>query len=198
MEQNEAAAVVAQDVPAENPAENPAEETPAENPAEAPAENAPEENGETPDGEEGESPEKRREALLSAVRRDAESNARERVIAGWKSEEQELRQLYPNFSLDNELRQNPEFGQLLQCGVSVRRAFEAANFEKIMAGALKSAAANAGMKIAGAIRENTSRAQENPALDRAPAVRRIDVSKLSGEDIMKIIGDVSRGAKISF
>ena len=122
----------------------------------------------------------------------------ESVLASWRREEQATREIYPSFSMKNELLNEPVFGTLLKSGVGVRRAYECVHLEEIIGSAIRYAVADIGRKTA----LNSSRAQsrpgENSVLDRAASVARTDVNSLTDRDIKRILAEVSRGAKISF
>lgn len=122
----------------------------------------------------------------------------ESVLASWRREEQATREIYPSFSMKNELLNEPMFGTLLKSGVGVRRAYECVHLEEIIGSAIRYAVADIGRKTA----LNSSRAQsrpgENSVLDRAASVARTDVNSLTDRDIKRILAEVSRGAKISF
>ena len=122
----------------------------------------------------------------------------EAVLASWRREEQATREIYPSFSMKNELLNEPMFGTLLKSGVGVRRAYECVHLEEIIGSAIRYAVADIGRKTA----LNPSRAQsrpgENSVLGRAASVTRTDVNSLTDRDIKRILSEVSRGAKISF
>ena len=122
----------------------------------------------------------------------------ESVLASWRREEQATREIYPSFSMKNELLNEPVFGTLLKSGVGVRRAYECVHLEEIIGSAIRYAVSDIGRKTA----LNSSRAQsrpgENSVLDRAASVARTDVNSLTDRDIKRILAEVSRGAKISF
>lgn len=176
------------------------------------AENAEAESGEAPDttaGEEAEktpdtAPENARKDELDAVKslsetigelkKRTEVNGR---IAAWEKEAEEMKDTYPAFDLGKELK-NGDFRALLGAGVPLRRAYEAVNLEKILGAAMRYAAVNAGRKAAENLAKQTMRPQENGVLDRASSVKRTDVGSLTEKDIIRILGEVSKGAKISF
>lgn len=108
------------------------------------------------------------------------------------------KETYPGFDLKTELQRNPEFKSLLRAGISVRRAYEVTNFENILASAMRWAALTAGKKAAENISTQSRRVQENSVLDRAASVKHTDVNSLTRGDILKILDEVSRGAKIKF
>jgi|GEM_PF-504899 len=144
--------------------------------------------------------EKERNESMSFIREKAEEamakKAAEKLAERLKSEAQELKSIYPDFSLPREISSSPELRQLLQGGVSLRRAYEAVNLEKILMSSMRYAALQAGKAAADSVR--SSRVQENSLAGNAASVTKRDVKSLTEKDIMKIISDVSRGARISF
>lgn len=126
-----------------------------------------------------------------------QKRAAENLSAYLSAEQEKLREIYPSFSLEEELKNSPEFRHLLTSGVSLRRAFETVNLEKIMGSALRYAVMSAGKKTADSIK-NSKRVNENSLQDSASSVKRTDVNSLTEKDIMRILSQVSKGAKISF
>ena len=164
----------------------------AEKPAEAEAEDP---AGPSPQTAAPDEPSSRamRETLLVRLR-----GARARQIAErWAAEAQALKKIYPDFDLRTALRGNPDFAALVRAGLPLQRAYEAANLEEILTSALRYAAVRGGRRAADALRE-APRPQENSVLDRASSLRTTDVNSLTQKDILRIIGEVNRGAKITF
>ena len=122
----------------------------------------------------------------------------ESVLASWRREEQATREIYPSFSMKNELLNEPVFGTLLKSGVGVRRAYECVHLEEIIGSAIRYAVADIGRKTALNSSRTQSRPGENSVLDRAASVARTVVNSLTDRDIKRILAEVSRGAKISF
>ncbi len=141
--------------------------------------------------------EEKRAAAAMAAEKLIKKRASENLAAYLSGESEKLREIYPSFSLEKELKNSPEFRHLLTAGVSLRRAFETVNLEKIMGSALRYAVMSAGKKTADSIR-NSGRVSENSLQDSASSVKRTDVNSLTEKDIMKILSEVSKGAKISF
>ncbi len=169
----------------------------------AAAENAPEGEktaSEAPQNEE-KSAEMTETELLKAVKAAFEENEKysrvNEVLGEWKKDAEELKRIYPGFEPADALK-TPGMEQLLTAGVPLRRAFETLNLEKIIGSAMRYASLNAGKRTADALLRHGSRPQENGSLDRASTVKRTDVKSLTEKDIIKILGEVSRGAKISF
>jgi hypothetical protein len=121
-----------------------------------------------------------------------------RITQAWEKEAEEMKALYPGFDLRREIRENSGFASLLQAGVGVRRAWEAANLEAILGEAMRYAAVTAGKKTAQGVLRQAGRVQENSVLDRASSLSHRDVNSLTGPDILKILDAVSRGATIKF
>ena len=141
-------------------------------------------------------PEKKGDAV-GFVRAYLREKAEREVKEYFRSEEEKLREIYPSFSFENELKTSPEFRQLIKSGVSPRRAFETVNLEKIMGQALKYAVMSTGKRTAD-IMKNSARVSENSLLDTASSVKRTDVNNLTEKEIRRIISEVGKGAKITF
>ncbi len=136
--------------------------------------------------------------VLSRAALTARIRAAEAAAARWEKEAEDLKQIYPFFSLEHSLRADRGFVSLLKAGVPVRLAFEAANLEKILGAAMRYAAGTAGKRTVQSILAGTGRVRENPVLDRASSVRKKDVGSLTDREIMKILQQVSNGEKITF
>lgn len=100
--------------------------------------------------------------------------------------------------MSSELLNEPLFGVLLKNGVGVRQAYECVHLKEIIGSAVRYAVAETGRRAAGAKNGSSTRPGENSVLDRASSVTRTDVKNLTEKDIMRILSDVSKGAKISF
>lgn len=159
------------------------------------------ENGESAsDG--GQEDENETEKLLGSVRETLREQIKaaetEEVLAAWRREEAAAREIYPSFSMSSELLNEPLFGVLLKNGVGVRQAYECVHLKEIIGSAVRYAVAETGRRAAGAKNGSSTRPGENSVLDRASSVTRTDVKNLTEKDIMRILSDVSKGAKISF
>ncbi len=135
--------------------------------------------------------------FIDKVRETLKLRAAENVRDTLLRESDELRKIYPSFDLQRELTSSPEMKQLLLSGVPLRRAFEAVNLEQIMGSVLRFAVMKAGKDTADALRGN-ARVQENSLSDRASSVKRTDVKNLTEKEILKIIEDAGKGARITF
>lgn len=170
----------------------------------APDEAAPDkaqENGESAsDGgqEDGNETEKLLGSVRETLREQIKAAETEEVLAAWRREEAAAREIYPSFSMSSELLNEPLFGVLLKNGVGVRQAYECVHLKEIIGSAVRYAVAETGRRAAGAKNGSSTRPGENSVLDRASSVTRTDVKNLTEKDIMRILSDVSKGAKISF
>ena len=116
----------------------------------------------------------------------------------WEQEAEELKQIYPFFSLEDAMRTDKGFVSLIRAGVPVRLAFEAANLEKILGAAMRYAAGAAGKRLAQSLRAGAGRVRENPVLDRAASVRKKDVGSLTEREILTILKQVGNGERVTF
>lgn len=159
------------------------------------------ENGESAsDGgqEDGSETEKLLGSVRETLREQIKAAETEEVLAAWRREETAAREIYPSFSMSSELLNEPLFGVLLKNGVGVRQAYECVHLKEIIGSAVRYAVAETGRRAAGAKNGSAARPGENSVLDRASSVTRTDVKNLTEKDIMRILSDVSKGAKISF
>ncbi len=136
------------------------------------------------------------DAVSEKIEKALAQKAAERLSSFLQEEAQRLREIYPSFELHREISSSPELRQLLSCGVSLRRAYETVNLEKILSSSMRYAAVRAGKTAADSVR--STRVQENSLTGNAASVSRTDVRNLTEKDIMRIISEVNRGAKISF
>ena len=120
-----------------------------------------------------------------------------RDFDGWVAQAEELRQLYPGFDLAKEC-ENADFMADLKAGKSVRKAYEAAHLEEILAGAIQHTADSVKKTVTDGIRARGMRPAENGTSARAGVVVKDDVNSLTDEDLDRVIKLVKRGANISF
>lgn len=127
---------------------------------------------------------------------ELDNQAREQYMA-WFDEGEKLKELYPNFDLASEV-QNPDFIRDLESGRSVRKAYEAAHLDEIMAGALQRTAQNAAQGAINSIRARGMRPSENGASNRPGVVVKNDVNNLTDADLDRIVAQVRAGKTIRF
>ena len=116
---------------------------------------------------------------------------------GWVEEAEELKALYPNFDFRKEC-ENKDFVSDINAGKSVRKAYEAAHLEEILAGAIQHTAESVKKSVTDGIRARGIRPTENGSASKPGTVVKDDVNSLTDDDIDKIIKLVKRGAKIGF
>lgn len=120
------------------------------------------------------------------------------IWAEWLKQAEQLKSIYPSFNFEKELN-NPEFSQYIRIpGVDVRKAYELAHKDDIIAGAMQFTAQTVERKLANKIMANGARPNENGMNSQSAAVVKSDVSQLSKADRQEIIRRVARGDKISF
>ena len=145
-----------------------------------------------------ESPENERlSAVHKAARETVRKNNSLRLLGSLENEAQKVKEIYPSFDLKESLRSSPDMCRLVSLGVGLRHAYEVCNLDSILGSAIGYAVKQAGKKTAEAIK-NSGRVTENSLQDRASSVKRTDVKNLTEKEIMKIIAEVGKGAKITF
>ncbi|MBQ6065254.1 MAG: hypothetical protein IJK89_00395 [Clostridia bacterium] len=150
-------------------------------------------NEETPEENNEGSEDVMRKAALAARLKAAQAAADR-----WEQEAEELKRIYPFFSLEDAMRNDKGFVSLIRAGAPVRLAFEAANLEKILGAAMRYAAGAAGKRLAQSLQAGAGRVRENPVLDRAASVRKKDVGSLTEREILKILKQVGNGERVTF
>ena len=126
----------------------------------------------------------------------AQENA-DRMYRQWLEQEQETRQVYPQFSLEAEM-ENEQFLRLMRSGVDVKTAYEVVHKDEIIPAAMQFAAKTAEQKVVNKIRAGGARPMENGVQDQSASLVKTDVSQLSKADRAEIIRRVERGEKIRF
>ena len=122
----------------------------------------------------------------------------QQLIAQWQSDAAELQQAFPAFDLEQELRANEAFNELLSNGVDVRTAFLSTHIDDILNGANAYAQRTATQNVVNNIQRRAARPAEG-ALNHSPAIqRKADPSKLTNEDIDEINRRVEAGETIGF
>lgn len=135
--------------------------------------------------------------LKKQMREQSVRENADRIYAGWLEQSDALKQIYPNFDLDAEIK-NPRFVDLLKNNVDVRTAYEVLHKDSIISGAMRFAADTVQKKLANNIIAGGNRPSENGIGQTSPAVVKNDVSQLSRADREEIIRRVARGEKIRF
>ena len=120
----------------------------------------------------------------------------DRIYAEWVKQAESTKQVYPDFNLEQEVINNPQFVDLLRNNIDVRTAYEVTHKDDIIAGAMQFAAKEAEAKLTKSIAANGSRPNENGISSRGASQVKSDVSKLTKADREEIARRVARGEKI--
>ena len=99
----------------------------------------------------------------------------------WDKQSANLRQMFPNFNLDQELR-NPDFENALRSGLSMERAFYAAHGDEIFSGAMESTAQAVRQATVQDMAARRTRPKENALGTNASASVSKDVHKLTRQE----------------
>ena len=135
------------------------------------------------------------ERLRAAQEEAARQAAADQQIAIWQKEADELKQQFPTFDL-NVLLQNEQARMLIGKGVSLKNTFIACNADNILEGAMAYTAQTVAQKTADTIASKGGRPRENGLSGQASASSRIDVSKLTNEQMAEINRRVMAGERI--
>lgn len=115
----------------------------------------------------------------------------------WLKEAEELKQLYPGFDLATEL-ENEEFrDDLINSNKSLRRVYESAHLDEIIAGAIQTTATKVRESVTNDIKARGMRPPENGMRSGSVSVKK-DVNDLTDKDIERIYKRVKMGDTISF
>lgn len=141
----------------------------------------------------------RENRALHEQQRQAENEwAINRQMEEWRNQEQEMRELYPEFDLETEISNNPEFGSLLSHGVPVKHAFEVLHIDEIKQAMMSVTAQQTAKAVTDNIRAKGQRPAENGASSGNAFVEKIDVAKLTKKEREEFAKRAERGEIISF
>lgn len=141
--------------------------------------------------------ERENKVLREQQRQADERAAFEQKFAGWNAEAAALANQYPNLNLAEEFN-NPQFVRLLDSGVGVKAAYQAVHFDELMGGALQYTAQQAQKAVLDGVKANSIRPNENGTKGSHGATQKIDVSKLTKADRIRLADEARRGKKIDF
>ena len=141
--------------------------------------------------------ERENKALREQQRQADERAAFEQKFAGWSAEADALANVYPNLNLTEEFN-NPQFVRLLDSGVGVKAAYQAVHFDELMGGALQYTAQQAQKAALDGVKAGAMRPNENGTKGSHGASQKIDVTKLTKEDRMRLADEARRGKTITF
>ena len=119
-------------------------------------------------------------------------------ISGWLKESVEIKEVYPDFDLRNELRSSKLFSQLVLAGAPVKSAYEIVHKDEIISGAMAYTADKVREQVVKNIETKGRRPLENGISSESAVMTAIDVNALTAKDIHKILKQVENGASIKF
>lgn len=129
--------------------------------------------------------------------RDARENAR-RDVDRWLSESQETVKIYPDFKLEEEMK-NSDFMRYLRLNkMSVTDAYKHAHLDELMASSLVAAQKSAEAQAAKVVESNRQRFREGAATpSTASPTSRIDLDNMTDADFEKIEQMRRRGVRVT-
>lgn len=131
---------------------------------------------------------------------NAAADAQNDIINAWQSQCDAVKATYPEFDLQKELTNNEDFRDLLTGArpLTVEEARRLAYYDRDMAEITGKVAQSVKAKTANAIQQNKQRPPEGGLTKQGGIIPKKDVSALRDNDILKILDEVSKGAKITF
>ena len=132
------------------------------------------------------------EEIKEGFIREREARLRNR-ISGW-----EIKELYPDFDLRNELRSSRLFAQLILAGAPVKASYEIVHKDEIISGAMAYTADKVRQQVVKNIEAKGRRPLENGISSESAVMTAIDVNALTAKDIHRILKQVENGASIKF
>ena len=119
-------------------------------------------------------------------------------ISGWLKESVEIKEVYPDFDLRNELRSSRLFSQLVLAGAPLKASYEIVHKDEIISGAMAYTADKVREQVVKNIETKGRRPLENGISSESAVMTAIDVNALTAKDIHKILKQVENGASIKF
>ena len=129
--------------------------------------------------------------------RTVQEEAMRQHWAGLVAQEQEMKQLFPGFNLEQELR-NPTFARMTSPngGISVKAAYYAVHHEEIQQASTRAAAQRAAEQVAASVQANRNRPVEHGTSGQAPTMTGVDYSKMTRSERNAMNERIRRGEKI--
>ena len=141
-----------------------------------------------------------RRQLQQIQEQQAQQRTREQAdqqVKAWNQQAEQTKKLYPEFDMKTEIH-NPEFKRLLETGIDVRTAYRVAHWDEIEQGVAQSAAQKAAKNVADTVIAGANRPAENGTAAQGAVSTKIDVSKLTDEQIMEYRRRARNGETITF
>lgn len=137
------------------------------------------------------------QALQRQVQESKMQQQAQETYAQWMREAEQVKQLYPEFDLRQEL-QNDQFGRLLRVGISVQNAYQAIHNDELMQRGMMAASNSAAAAAAKTIQAQRGRPAENGANAGGAVNFKPDVHKLTAKERRELAERAMRGETISF
>ena len=143
--------------------------------------------------------ERENDTLRKMRERQEMEDGANRIYQEWLQGSDVIRSTYdPNFDLDEEINQNPEFGRLIRANVPLKTAYEVCHRDQRAAQAMRVAAKKTEEAVVNKIKANGLRPSE-AGLGGSQAVNlNVDPRTLTPEQRAEIKKRVRAGEKISF
>jgi len=135
------------------------------------------------------------EALKQQMQERHNREMVDQIMADWRQQADALKQIYPSFDLDTEIK-NEEFARLLKSNVPVRTAFEVVHNDEIFPAVMQFTAQKVEGKMANAVRAGMKRPAEGAAGNHGAVTVKTDPSKFTKADIEEIYRRTQRGERI--
>ncbi len=133
------------------------------------------------------------------MQRQAEKDQRTRqMVMDWQQQAAELKEEYPDFDIEYELKNTPGFKGMLKNGVPVRHAFEVAHFDEIKNAMMSYTAQKTAKAVTDNIRAKGQRPLENGTSSQNAFTVQSDVTKLTAKDRADAAKRALRGERISY
>lgn len=123
-----------------------------------------------------------------------------RKTAQWRSECEELEDIYPGINFEDEImdeENGKKLFDMLQNGIPFKTAYEVVHINDLINSRSQSAAAEASKSTIDRIRAQGLRPSENANNAQAPSASTVDVEKMTAQQMDELIKRASRGEKIS-
>lgn len=121
--------------------------------------------------------------------------------AEWEKECEEAKKEYPEISFEEEIL-NEQTGEqlfnMLESGIPFKNAYEAVHITELIEAKTQSAADKAAKDAIERIKAQGLRPDENANRQQSPTDSKIDIGKLSNEQMEELIKRASRGERITF
>lgn len=132
------------------------------------------------------------EEVMESIRQGAD-----RIYQGWMSEAEQLKQLYPDFDLRQEMA-DQRFSDLLRNRVDMRTAYEVLHNREIIPAAMQYAARTVEQRLMRTVASARERPVENGIRGSGAVMLGSDVAHMSRKDYAAVCRMVERGERVSF